>query len=186
MASHLIQLYDAIRDNALTPSQENLGIRYIDFADYYRVGPELGDRIARMGPQDALNAVIVAPLAPEETPADAAKRTRQVTQPFDIFYIYRREHDNVQVDLRDVIEKWADPLHDLLCTEKMRRLNNLSLTDGSGHRTGYVVGFDVSLPNVDVADNDALYPIGLACFAIRVEVYYVVATQYANLIDSRR
>ena len=186
MASHLIQLYDAIRKTALDPAQANLDIKYIDFADYYRVGPELGDRIARMGPQDALNAVIVAPLAPEEMPADAAKRTRQVTQPFDIFYIWKREVEGVQVDLRDVIEKWADPLHDVLRTEKMRRLDNLSLTDARGKRVGYVVGFDVSLPNVDVPDNDALYPIGLACFAIRVEVYYIVAIEYANLLDSRR
>lgn len=186
MASHLVELYEAIRNNALLPSQDSLNIKYIDFADYYRVGPELGDRIARMGPQEALNAVIVAPLAPEETPADAAKRSRQVSQPFDIFYIWKRETEGVQVDLRDVIEKWADPLHDVLRSEKMRRLNNLRLTDGAGHPVGHVVGFDVSLPNVDIPDNDALYPIGLACFAIRVEVYYVVAIEYANLLDSRR
>ena len=187
MASHLIQLYDAIKTLALSAAtQTALGIKYIDFADYYRVGPELGDRIARMGPQEGLNAIIISPLSPEETPADAAKRTRRITQPFDIFYVWKRVNGDVQVELRDVIEKWADPLHDILCSEQLRRLGNLRLQDGSGQYVGQVVGFDVSLPNVDVPDNDALYPIGLACFSIRVEAYYITVRDYENLIGQGR
>lgn len=182
MASHLVQIYRAIKSTCLDPNQPGLGVNYIDFADYYRVGPELGDRIARLGPQEGLNAIIVAPLAPDEEPADAAKRLRKVTQPFDVFFIYKRENEGVQTDLVDIIEKYADPLHDVLCAEQARRLGNLKLTNAGGDRVGHVVGFDVFVPNTDVPDNDALYPLGLACFTIRVEVHYITARDRETIL----
>jgi len=178
VASQVVKLYTAIADLALRPAQERLRINYIDLEDANRTGVEFGDRVKRLGPQRALNAVIVSPMTPEEQPADAARRNVLVVQPFNVCYIYKREPTT---ELKDIVEQWADPLHDVLNAEQMRRLGNLTLTDAAGNRIGHVDGFVAFLPDFDSANNAMLYEVGLACFDIRVEVSYRIAKDYETL-----
>lgn len=177
MASHVVEIYEAMRNQCLIPAQAGLDVNYIDLADYYRLGPELSDRIARMGKQKGLNAVIVSPLSPEESSADASHRLRKVVQPYEVFFIWKR----TDTDLKDAIEKYADPLHDVLCAEQVRRLGNLKLHDASGNKVGHVTAVDVSVPDMDPPDNADLYP-NLACCSIRVEISYVTTRDYETQV----
>lgn len=170
MATHLVSIYDRLYDLCFKPAQQQLNIGSVDIADVYRLGPELGDRVKRLGPQKALNVVVVVPRPPtDDAPASADGRTRKVAQPLDIYFVWKR----ADVEMRDAIQKYADPLHDLLTQEQVRRLGNLRLHDASNNNVGHVTNFSVGVPNLDPPDNDDLYPIGLACFSIGVEVSYI-------------
>lgn len=174
MASPVAQFYDEIVSRAIAPAQQSLGINHIELADYNAVGPELGDRISRMGRQHGLNAVVLVPTTPEEDDhLDAARRGRKVTQPFDLFFVWRRNGTT----MRDVIDKWANPLHDSLCASQMRRLGGLRLMDALRRPVGHVTGVDVSYPDLDPPDNSALYP-HMSCFSIALRVSYIALRDF--------
>lgn len=168
MASHLVEIYDALANQCIRPLQDGMGIKWIDLGDYYRLAPDM---------KNALNAVLVVPLEPEDGPGDSAHRLRRVAQPFDVFFVWPRSKGGVPTDMRQVIEKYADPLHDVLCAEQVRRLDNLKLHDAKGRAVGHVTAVDVGPVNMDPPDNADLYP-HLSCLSIRVEVSYITARDF--------
>jgi len=169
MSTHVVEIHDALADLVLRPIADKLGVKHIDFADPYLVGPELGNRVKRLGPQDGLNCIVVSPMPPQDDPADAAKQTKRVEYPLDIYFIFRREG----AELRDIVQRYVNPLHDELEKIQLQRLGNLKLYNARGRQVGHVVNFGVGEPNLFPPDNDDLYPFGLAAFTIGVQVNYI-------------
>jgi len=185
MASYVTQVFDRLRTLCFEPAQAGLGIGLIELSDPYALGAELGQRVQRLGPQKGLPALVVVPRSASGESADAGKRTRKVTLPLEIYFLWKRRTDAGDVELRSVVEQWADPLHDLLCSEQVRRLNNLALLDTRKHETGHVVGFDVGEVDLDPPDNEGLYSVGLCSFRIPVEVYYVSVRDWQTQLGVR-
>ena len=168
MASHIVDIFEVLRTRCFDKLPADMGINHVELSDPYTVGPEL--RTGR-----ALNAIIVAPMEPTVNPADAAQMTKRVELPLLIYFIFKRGN----VTFRDVIERYVDPLHNVLEQYELRRLGGVQFygrANNPGERgklVARVVNFRVDEPNLFPPDNDDLYPLGLACFTIPVQVNYI-------------
>lgn len=166
----VVDIYNKLHDLVLLPVSEALGVNLIDLSDPYLIGPELGNRIKRLGPQKGLNCIILAPLNPMFTDGDAAAYTKKIEYPMNIYFIFKRG----ETTLKEIVLKYANPLHDALEQHTVRRLGNLRFKNQkTGKDIGHVVNFVVGEPDFFPPDNDDLYPDGLGCFVIPVKVNYI-------------
>lgn len=169
--SHVVPIYERLRELVFDKLPESFNVHLIDLTDPYHIGAELHDRLKRLGPQNGLNAIIVSPLEPEEDiDGDAGQWTKTVVLPLLIYFVYKRG----DTTLAEASDRWADPLQEILDAEEVRRLDNFELRDRRlNKKVGHVINFIVGEPNFDPPDNDDLYTMGLACFTIGVQVRFI-------------
>jgi len=178
MASHLTQICDRIQTLVIDELPEAFKVNYSAISDPWYLGPEL-ERDIEGAAQDNtpfLNAIILSPRESSWEPVDEQGCAQTWEQVVDLYFLYARQTADGPKTLRSVIEKYADPLHTILTRRGLRRLGNLKLADSDGVKSGHVTEFTVAGPP-DVyseADNNALAPLGLACFRIRLLVRSVV------------
>lgn len=174
MASYLPAIYRQLQRLVFDRLPPSLDVKSNSLYDRWRLGPEL-DRDIEGKRTDGglfLNAIVVSPLAPIETDADAADTAALWTYPLDIRFLYLRRQDR---DLLHVCEAWADPLHDILCRAELHRLGNLIFRDSVGRQVGHVTKYRVVGPPdfYDEAVNNVLAPLDLACFRQQISVELV-------------
>lgn len=173
MASNITTIFDRMRTLVIDRLPSTFDVHHAALRDPWYLGPELMRDIegAQQAGDSFLNAVVVSPGQPAHEIADASEQTQAWVQPLDFYFIYRRGPS-----LYDVAQHWADPLHEILCQHQLRRLDDLKFYDTLGRKTGHVVGFNVGgSPDLYAEpDNNALYPLGMACFSQRIEVESMV------------
>ena len=176
MSSHLVDIFEAFRKQVVDIIPETLDVHHCDLRDPLYLGPELARDIegATQSHETFLNALILSPLTPEASSADAAAISQDWLYRMDLYFIYRR---GPGLSLRDVVQKWGDPLHDILNQYQLRRLAGLNrMKNTAGKVAAYVTGFKVAGPPdfYRETENGALYPLDMACFAIPLEIELAV------------
>ena len=162
MASCVVDIYEKLRELALDPIADTLDVQHIELADPYLLGPDIFG-------SDTLNALVVSPLTPTTNYGDGTQHMKKIEQPYQVAVVFKRG----DMALSDIVQRYATPLHDCLEQYELRRLGNLSLYNTAGKNIGHVVNFLVDEPDFFPPDNDDLYPGGLACFTIQVQVNYL-------------
>jgi len=174
MSSYVTSIFDQLKTLALTKMPDTFDVHHVELADPWYLGPEL-ERDVQGATQDNeqfLNAIIVSPLPSDVEDLDAQEVGQTWTLHWEIFFIYKRGPH-----LRQVIDGWGDPLHDILGQRQLRRLGGLSgIRNSYGQKSAYVQGFRVAAPPdfYRQEENDRLYPLGMACFTIPIDVELAV------------
>lgn len=151
-------------------SESVFGVHHAALRDPWYLGPELARDIdaSAEASESFLNAIILAPMPAAVADADEQGAAQVWTQDWLLYFIYPRTAGTAAAT-----EQWAEPLWDVLNSYQLRRLDGLVFKDSQGRRRGHCTGFSVIGPP-DIyaeAENNALAPLGLACFAqtLRVE-----------------
>ena len=173
-------IFDQIKAEALDKLPDSIKPQFATVHDKWYLGTELVRDIG--GEQNAasakLPAVVLVPMDFPAEEANAQHRAQEWKQPLHLFYIYRRGPHVSEVE-----QSWATPLHEALSQWQIHEgLAGLRFYDSMGRKIGRVIHFHtMGPPDFEVdAENRALYPLGLACFRIKLLVECLIAMDADN------